>query len=119
MSLIAAWDASTPNLAYHGDNKFAFTQYIGSDGTCTAQTPVPDPPTDAKCTHALADSGGKLSAYYDKSSDKVIVRAELPDSSYAGWGWGASMTNTEMIIFSADGDQSSASTYYSSGTTEP
>ena len=29
--------------------------------------------------------------------------ATLPDSSWAGWGWGPTMEDTEMIIFSANG----------------
>ena len=41
------------------------------------------------------------------------MKATLSDSSYAGWGWGSSMFNTEMVVFSANGDSSSATTYYS------
>ncbi len=47
------------------------------------------------------------------------MAATLPTSSYAGWGWGASMIKTEMVIFSADGDSSVVNTYYSSGKQEP
>ena len=41
------------------------------------------------------------------------MTALVADGSYAGWGWGATMIDTEMVIFSADGDSSSAETYYS------
>ena len=47
------------------------------------------------------------------------MNTTIPDSSYAGWGWGSSMTNTEMVIFSADGDKSQAKTYYSKTEDDP
>ena len=59
---------------------------------------------DPLCTQTLGDSGGTLSAFYDKRYEKVTVQAILPDSSYAGWGWGPTMKDTEMLIFSANGD---------------
>jgi len=100
-------------MVYHGDNKKGFTQFIGSDGTCTATTTK-----DPNCTEKISD-GGTLTAFYNSKSEKVIMTATLPDSSYAGWGWGSSMTNTEMVIFSADGADSSATTYYSKGENDP
>ena len=57
--------------------------------------------------------------FYDTTSEKFVVQATLPDSSYAGWGWGPSMTRTEMLIFSANGASSSMTTYYSIGEQEP
>ena len=45
--------------------------------------------------------------------------ATLPDQSFAGWGWGGSMTNTEMLIFSANGDKSDMETYYGIGDEDP
>ena len=62
---------------------------------------------------------GSFSSYYDPASEQVFISVTLPDKSYAGWGWGSSMTNTEMIIFSADGQQSTAKTYYSKGEQDP
>ena len=47
------------------------------------------------------------------------MAAILKTGSFAGWGWGSSMFDTEMVIFSADGDASSVATYYSSGKTTP
>ena len=53
-------------------------------------------------------------------TEQIVMNVTLPDSSYAGWGWGSSMTNTEMVIFSANGaDKSSATTYYSKEETKP
>lgn len=37
-----------------------------------------------------------------------------------GWGWGSSMKNTEIVIFSGDTTLSSTvTTYYGVGDTEP
>ena len=56
-------------------------------------------PIDPACTQSLQDNGGTLTTYYDTSREVVVMEATLPDGSYAGWGWGSSMTNTEMLIF--------------------
>jgi hypothetical protein len=47
------------------------------------------------------------------------MEALLPGGSFTGWGWGSSMQDTEMVIFSADGENSIVSTYYSSGFKDP
>ena len=65
---------------------------------------------DSACTTSLSD-GGSLTTYYDEPNEKIVVQATLPDSSYAGWGWGSAMANTEMLIFSANGDTSSVTAY--------
>ena len=41
------------------------------------------------------------------------MSANVLAGSYAGFGWGASMVNTEMVIFSANGDSSAVQYYYS------
>ena len=45
--------------------------------------------------------------------------AKLPASSLAGWGWGKSLTDAEMVIFNADGDSSAAYTYMGKGDKSP
>ena len=42
LSLITAWDDSSATLTYHNENKFGFTLYLGSDGTCTEPSPTDD-----------------------------------------------------------------------------
>ena len=37
--------------------------------------------------------------------------ARLPASNFAGWGWGKSIKDSEMVIFNSDGGNSAASTY--------
>ena len=56
---------------------------------------------------------------YDPQSELVSMRASIPGGSYAAWGWGDSMKDTEMLVFSADGDASSVETYYSKGKKTP
>ena len=48
----------------------------------------------------------------------MTVTAVIPDGSYAGWGWGGQMTDTEMIIFET-GDSAGVSFYYGVGDTRP
>jgi len=67
---------------------------------------------DPACTTSLTDSGS-ISVFYDTTTELVNIEATLVDQSYAGWGWGASMVATEMVIFSANADSSTALTYYS------
>jgi len=74
--------------------------------------PGPTPDIDPACTTTLTDEGS-ISVFYDQTNELVNIEATLVDSSYAGWGWGSSMKETEMVIFSANADSSTALTYYS------
>ena len=112
LQLITAWNTDGPDLQYHGDNnKFGFNSYFASDGTCT------DAAANA-CVININD-GGSFSVSYVEADDVISMVATLPDQSFAGWGWGGSMTNTEMLIFSANGDKSDMETYYGVGDEDP
>ena len=74
--------------------------------------------SDPNCANQ-ATSVGAITTYYDESTEKVNMVATLKDGSYAGWGWGASMTNTEMVIFSAEASKSGVKTYYGEGDYRP
>ena len=76
-----------------------------------ADTPTGDP----SCMNAAAGAGS-ITAFYDPTSEKVIMSAVLNTGSFAGWGWGGSMTNTEMVIFSGGG---TASFVYGEGNQPP
>ena len=67
---------------------------------------------DPSCTKTLTD-GSTLSVYYNPTTKLINMEANLKGGSYAGWGWGASMVNTEMVVFSADGNKSTVKNYYS------
>ena len=73
---------------------------------------------DPNCTISLTD-GSTLTVYYDTAADHIIMDARILDGSFAGFGWGASMQDTEMVIFSANGDSSALETYYGIGTVKP
>jgi len=51
----------------------------------------------------------------------MVMNVTLPKDSYAGWGWGHDMVNTEMIVFSANNAASTsyATTYFSRGEETP
>jgi len=72
----------------------------------------------SSCETSLTDKG-VFTVNYDSTNSVMIMNCTIPDSSYAGWGWGKSMDNTEMVIFSANGISSSAITYFSKGKDTP
>lgn len=41
------------------------------------------------------------------------MNAVVPTGTYAAWGWGASMKDTEIVFFSANGADSAVEFYYS------
>ena len=47
------------------------------------------------------------------------MTAKVLDGSYTGFGWGATMVNTEMVIFSANGASSAVQYYYSKTQSTP
>ena len=65
-------------------------------------TPTDSDTIDPNCTQNLSD-GGTITVYYDQDSDQITMKVSIPTGSYAGFGWGGSMSNTEMIIFSTKG----------------
>ena len=74
---------------------------------------------DAACTSSVGENGS-VTVYYDTATQKVVVSAVLPDNSFAGFGWGSAMANTEMLIFSANSDASSVTAYKGgSGHSDP
>ena len=75
--------------------------------------------SDSACTKTLTGSG-TITVFYSADTELLYMEATLPQNSFAGWGWGATMVDTEMLIFSASTvDGSSITTYYSSGKTTP
>ena len=73
---------------------------------------------DPNCIQTLTDSG-TIKAFYDPNTELVNIVAEIKDGSFAGWGWGSEMKDTEMIIFVANGDDSTVDYYYSIGYSKP
>jgi len=67
---------------------------------------------DPLCTETLSGTRS-VTVNYDPLNDQVIVSAYVPVGSYTGFGWGATMTNTEMVIFSGgDSVATSSISYY-------
>lgn len=65
----------------------------------------------ATCTQE-ATGVGSIQAFYDPSTELVNMVATLNHGTSAGWGWGESTTDSEMVIFKANGDQSAISFVY-------
>ena len=77
---------------------------------------------DPNCQIALKSGStqtGTVTVYYDAAADQIIMDANVNDGAFAGFGWGASMQDTEMVVFSANGTSSSVATYYGIGTVKP
>ena len=78
-----------------------------------------DPSTiDPNCTQNLSE-GGTITVYYDQDSEQITMNVSIPTGSYAGFGWGGSMTNTEMVIFSTKDGTGGVTTYYGVGDDTP
>lgn len=69
---------------------------------------------DPNCTQS-STLGGSLTVYYDPTSQQVVMDAIIPSGSYQAWGWGPSMTNTEIVAFSAQGAASVLTAYLGVG----
>ena len=57
--------------------------------------------------------------YYDQDSENIVMKVSIPTGSYAGVGWGKTMTNTDMVIFSTTGGTGAVTTYYGIGDDTP
>lgn len=123
LELKASWPLQDTGVV----SETTYSQTLSSDGTCADFTPVSDSPAasfsvpsnanypSAQCTNALPDYT-EITLFYNPDTLLINLNARVSDGSYAGFGWGSSMVNTEMVIFSADGTSSSVGNYYS--TTE-
>ena len=75
---------------------------------------------DPNCTISLTD-GSTITVHYDAvgGSEQIIMEAKIAAGTFAGFGWGATMVDTEMVIFSANGDASAVQNYYGVGQATP
>ena len=67
---------------------------------------------DSACTQKIAEDS-TITVYYDPDIDRVVMNAVAPTGGYYAWGWGASMTDTEMVMFSANGADSNVQYFWS------
>jgi hypothetical protein len=63
--------------------------------------------------------GSTINVSYNPTTNLINMEAKVIAGSYAGWGWGASMVNTEMVIFSANGASSAVQNFYSTAQDYP
>ena len=110
-ALKVAAQGETITFSFHEDNHFNYNWYFNSDGTCLEATTDP-------CLISVSD-GSTLSMSYDSTTEMVNYKATLIDNSYLGLGYGSSMTDTDMVIFSADGASSTVYPVYSTTEEKP
>ena len=73
---------------------------------------------DSNCSKTLSD-GSTIAVYYNPTTGLINMDAKILAGTFAGWGWGESMTNTEMVIFSANGASSSVQHVFATGHSKP
>ena len=113
MNLISAFNPNDPSLSYHSNNKVQFTEQINSDGSCGASA-YPS----GFCDTTVSDDS-RVFMFYNPDTDLINLNAKVTEGSFLGFGWGGSMTDTEMVIFSADGTSSTVGNYYSTTEEKP
>lgn len=98
-----------------------FGMFLNDEAVAQQQfSPVTQVPTavDSSCIQSL-DNGGSITTYYDSDTQNIVMKASIPDNSFAAWGWGSSMTDTEIVMFSGNGADSDVQYFYSTGRTDP
>ena len=64
-------------------------------------------------------NGSSLAIEWDSANNQVQFWATVTENSFLGLGFGTSMTDTEMIVWSANNSLSYVNTYYSTGNVQP
>ena len=64
-------------------------------------------------------NGGTLAVSWDAATSRIKFNVKVKDSSYIAFGWGGSMTNTDMVIWRANGASSVQQDLYSTGKVTP
>ena len=112
------------DFAYHEANFGNFECTLYADGTVCGQQPspppIPDPiPAAPEGTTITMSNGSSLAIEWDTANNRVQFWATVMENSFLGLGFGQTMTDTEMIVWSANGNQSYVNTYYSTGNKQP
>ena len=74
---------------------------------------------DPNCTTSVGE--GNLTVYYDDRTELINMIVNIPKNSYAGFGWGPEMKDTELVVFQATDtvDENTFITYKGVGETWP
>ena len=69
--------------------------------------PAPAPVTP---DYTLTRNGSEVRIYYDETDSLVHYEADVKEGSYIGIGYGSAMTNTNIVVWLADGAVNSVQT---------
>ena len=47
---------------------------------------------------------------YDTTQNELVITTTMPDNTWFAWGWGPSMTETAMVSWIANGEDSIGAT---------
>ena len=61
----------------------------------------------------VAKSGTQIDMKWDTTSNELIITTRVPDKTWFAWGWGGSMTQTAMVLWEANGEDSTVTDLYS------
>ena len=82
--------------------------------------PPPDPPAPVTGSYTLkVADGSELYIYYDETDGLVHYEADVNDSSYLAIGYRSAMTNTNIVVWLANGDNSVQTNTYATGYALP
>ena len=68
---------------------------------------------------AITVPNGTLDFSYDVATAKIVLKAHIKAGSYIAFGWGSTMSNTDMVIWQANGGTSTQLDLYSTGYSTP
>lgn len=67
----------------------------------------------------MGKDGAAITVVFDPATDLINMQATVPTGSYASWGWGHDMKDTEIVFFSADGKNSEVTFWWSKDDDTP
>jgi hypothetical protein len=68
---------------------------------------------------AITLPNGTLDVSLDTTTKLIKFTVHVKDNSYIAFGWGSTMTNTDMVFWSASGGASTQKDLYSTGHSNP
>ena len=113
VSMVCAFLPTSNVLQYHtSSNHFDWTLQLSSASTSSKSGCLGE-------SLLSTSNGSLLNATYDSTLDAVIYDVCVQPNSWLAVGYGTSMTNTDMVWWSANGDASEQLDLYSTGHKKP
>jgi len=107
--MIYAFLPTSPTLSFHGST---------NTGSWTMNLYNP-PPGCVGTSDVMTSNGSLLNVTYDSANNVVVYNVCVQPNSWLAVGYGTSMTNTDMVWWSANTTSSQQLDLYSTGETTP